>query len=92
MVHEPPGDRQRIYFGAWVRLADDEGRLSQYRIVGPDEFDIKHACISVDSPLARALLKKTVDEEVTVDTPKGAVTYYVVAVSYTTPSANGDAV
>ena len=92
VVHEPPGDRQRIYFGAWVRLADDEGRLSQYRIVGPDEFDIKHACISVDSPLARALLKKTVDEEVTVDTPKGAVTYYVVAVSYTTPSANGDAV
>jgi transcription elongation factor GreB len=85
VVHEPPGDRRRIFFGAWVRLEDNQGRQTQYRIVGPDEFDLKRACISVDSPLARALLKKTVDDEVTVTTPKGAMTYYVVAVSYTAP-------
>jgi transcription elongation factor GreB len=89
VVREPPADRRRIFFGAWVRLADGEGGQTQYRIVGPDEFDIKRAYISVDSPLARALLKKSVDEEVTVDTPRGAATYYVVAVSYTPPRADG---
>ena len=86
VVYDPPTDRQRIYFGAWVALEDGAGRHMQYRIVGPDEFDIKRACISVDSPLARALLKKSVDDEVTVTTPKGAVTYYVVGVSYTPPA------
>lgn len=90
VVHEPPGDRQRIYFGAWVRLEDGAGRQTRYRIVGPDEFDLKRACISVDSPLARALLKKTLDDEVTVTTPKGAVTYYVVAVSYNAPPEEVD--
>ena len=85
VVHEPPADQQRIFFGAWVRLEDKDGQHMQYRIVGPDEFDIKQACISVDSPLARALLKKTVDNEVTVHTPKGATSYLVVAVSYHGP-------
>jgi len=86
VVYDPPTDRRRIYFGAWVQLEDGTGRQMQYRIVGPDEFDIKRARISVDSPLARALLKKTVDEEVTVTTPKGALTYYVVDISYTPPA------
>lgn len=86
VVYDPPTDRRRIYFGAWVALEDGAGRHMQYRIVGPDEFDIKRACISVDSPLARALLKKSVDDEVTVTTPKGAVTYYVIDVSYTPPA------
>ena len=85
VVQDRPGDHRRIYFGAWVRLADDAGRQTQYRIVGPDEFDIKRGCISVDSPLARALLRKAVDEEVTVDTPKGVTTYHVVSISYTPP-------
>jgi transcription elongation factor GreB len=85
VVHEPPADQQRIFFGAWVRLEDKDGQQKQYRIVGPDEFDIKQACISVDSPLARALLKKTIDDEVTVHTPKGATSYLVVAVSYHGP-------
>jgi len=86
VVYDPPTDRRRIYFGAWVQLEDGTGRLMQYRIVGPDEFDIKRARLSVDSPLARALLKKTIDDEVTVTTPKGALTYYVVGVSYTPPA------
>ncbi len=91
VVRELPGDKQRVYFGAWVVLEDDLGNKSQYRIVGPDEFDIKRACISVDSPLARALLKKGVEDEVTVNTPKGAITYYIVAVSYTEPPADSAA-
>jgi transcription elongation factor GreB len=89
VVYDPPTDRQRIYFGAWVELEDSAGLHRQYRIVGPDEFDIKRACISVDSPLARALLKKSVDDEVTVSTPKGALTYYVVDISYTPPADEG---
>ena len=86
VVHDPPPDRQRIFFGAWVRLEDNEGRQAEYRIVGPDEFNIKRGRISVASPLARALLKKCVDEKVTVVTPKGTTTYYVVAVSYEAPA------
>jgi len=90
VVHEAPADQSRIYFGAWVLLEDKDNRRRQYRIVGPDEFDIKQECISVDSPLARALLKKTLDDEVTVHTPKGAATYYVVAISYRGPPESGD--
>jgi transcription elongation factor GreB len=90
VVREPPSDRQRIFFGAWVTLEDDAGRQTRYRIVGPDELDIQRKHISVDSPLARALLKKSANGEVTVKTPKGAVTYYVVAVSYTPPGRDGD--
>jgi transcription elongation factor GreB len=90
VVHGSPADRSRIYFGAWVMLEDENGRRSQYRIVGPDEFDIKQNCISVDSPLARALLKKALNDEVTVHTPKGATTYYVVAISYQGPPASED--
>ena len=92
VVHEPPSDRRRIFFGAWVKLEDGAGRQTLYRIVGPDELDIKRKYISVDSPLARALLKRSADDEVAVDTPKGAVTYYVVAVSYRPPDRdNGSA-
>ena len=82
VVREPPSDRERVFFGAWVRLEDKAGNVKEYRIVGPDEFDVKRGNISVDSPLARALLKKAVDEEVTVVTPQGPTTFYVVGVRY----------
>lgn len=87
VVYESPSERQRIFFGAWVSLEDNKGRQINYRIVGPDEIDLKRAYISVDSPLARALLKKTVDDEVTVNTPNGAMTYHIIAVSYAPPGA-----
>ena len=87
VVNDPPSERQRIFFGAWVSLEDNKGRQVKYRIVGPDEIDLKRAYISVDSPLARALLKKSVDDEVTVNTPKGEMTYHVIAVSYLPPGA-----
>lgn len=85
VVREPPSDQERIYFGAWVRLEDKDGNLKDYRIVGPDEFDIKQGDISVDSPLARALLKKATNEEITAFTPEGPSTYYVVKISYKRP-------
>jgi len=82
VVRDPPSDRERIYFGAWVSLEDKDGNLKNYRIVGPDEFDLKQGHISVDSPLARALLKKAADEEVTVQTPQGPAIYYVINIRY----------
>lgn len=86
VVDRPPSDTSRVFFGAWVRLDDDDGNEMEYRIVGPDEFDTAKGWISIDSPLARALLKKAVDDEVTVDLPKGRVTYTVLEVRYETES------
>lgn len=82
VVRETPRDQSRIFFGAWVRLEDEQGNEAVYRIVGPDELDVKKGYISIDSPVARALLKKAVDEEITVRTPEGARTYYVMEVRY----------
>jgi len=91
VVDRPPDDPTRIFFGAWIKLEDEAGKLVCYRIVGPDEFDPAKGWISIDSPLARALLKKTVDDEVRVILPKpalsevegGEMEYCVVAVQYT---------
>jgi len=82
---QTPDDPQRIFFGAWVTLEDENGDEHSYRIVGGDEFDPARGWISLDSPLARALLKKTLDDEVEVQTPQGLRQYCVIAVSYTPP-------
>ena len=82
VVMDAPPDRGRVFFGARVCLEDAEGNERVFRIVGADEFDIKSGDISVDSPLARALLKKAVDDEVSVPTPEGTVIYFVVDVTY----------
>ncbi len=82
IVDRPPDDPTRIFFGAWVRLEDDDGRESVYRIVGADEFDPNQGWISIDSPLARALLKKTVNDEVSVELPGGRRNLVVLEVSY----------
>lgn len=85
VVSEPPSDPDRIFFGAWVRLENERGEESSYRIVGPDEFDLNQGYISMDSPMAKALMKKALDDEVEVPTPAGCDRYYVVAVSYRGP-------
>jgi transcription elongation factor GreB len=82
VVSRPPDDRSRIFFGAWVTLEDDEGHANEMRIVGPDEIDPARRYISMDSPLARALLGKRRDDEVTVVVPGGRRTYAVVEVRY----------
>ncbi len=82
IVDRAPTDTSRIYFGAWVRLETDRGETVEYRIVGPDEFDLEKGLISIDSPLARALLKKTVDDEVTLALPQGRTLYTVLEVRY----------
>jgi transcription elongation factor GreB len=82
IVDRPPTDTARVYFGAWVRLESETGEMAEYRIVGPDESDINKGFLSIDSPLARAMLKKTVDDEVTVSLPHGQTVYTVLEVRY----------
>jgi transcription elongation factor GreB len=82
VVSDPPPDQRRVFFGAQVTLEGERGTQITYRIVGADEFDPAGHCISIDSPLAQALLKKSVDDEVRVLTPAGETRYCVVAVSY----------
>jgi transcription elongation factor GreB len=82
IVDKPPSDPKRVFFGAWVSVEDDDGTLARYRIVGPDEFDSAPGYISMDSPLARGLMKKGLDDEVTVEVPGGQRTYVIVDVEY----------
>ena len=82
VVSERPADPSRIYFGAWVTLEDEDGKEERYRIVGPDELDLRAGLISIDSPLARALLGKSLDAEVRVPAPGGERLVYVVAIDY----------
>jgi transcription elongation factor GreB len=82
VVDAPPADRTRVFFGAWVTLEDEDGCERRHRIVGPDEFDLSPAYVSLDSPLARALLGKRVDDEVSVELPGGTQRWVVVGVGY----------
>jgi transcription elongation factor GreB len=82
VVDKAPSDRKRVYFGAWVEIEDEEGKQLRHRIVGPDEFDMAEGYISMDAPLARALMRKALDEEVRVELPGGARTYVITDISY----------
>ena len=82
IVSELPGNREQVFFGAWVTLEDEHGEERLLRIVGPDEIDPGKGCISIDSPMARALLKKQLDDDVVVETPQGRREYVIVAVRY----------
>jgi|SRR5690554_3470628 len=82
IVDRLPDDQSRVRFGAWVTLEDDDGHERCYQIVGPDEFDVKAGKISMDSPLAQAMLKKQIDDEVTIASPEGELSYYISAIEY----------
>jgi transcription elongation factor GreB len=82
VVDHPPSDPRRVFFGAWVRVQEDNGTERCLRIVGPDEFDLASDYISMDSPLGRALLRKTADDEVSVDLPGGPRSFVVLEVVY----------
>jgi len=82
VVDRKPADQSKVYFGAWVELEDVEGNSYRYRIVGPDESEAEKNLISIDSPMAKALLRKSEGEEVTVIRPNGTMTFTVTAISY----------
>lgn len=82
VVKERPADTDKVFFGAHVGVEDEDGKQRQFRIVGPDEFDLRHGKLSMDSPLARALLGKRVDDEVVVATPTGEQYWVIVDIQY----------
>lgn len=82
VVSAPPTDPSRIYFGAWVSLEDEAGLAHRFRLIGPDEVGEAAGYISIDAPLGRALLGKSAQDEVSIDTPKGHKLWYVIDVDY----------
>ena len=82
VVDRKPDATDRVFFGATVTLQDEDGNTVIYRIVGPDEFDREPHYISVDSPLARSLLKRELGDEVEVDVPSGRLVYYIAGIAY----------
>jgi|SRR5690554_1016075 len=82
VVEYNPQQEGKVFFGAYVSLSDEDGEKLHFQIVGPDEIYNKKAVISIDSPMARACLKKEVDDEVVVRTPTGNKTWFVDAITY----------
>jgi transcription elongation factor GreB len=82
IVSQPPADRTRAYFGAWVTVIEDSGATRRHRIVGPDEFDREPGYISMDSPLGHALLGRRIGDSVAVRLPAGTITVTVKAIDY----------
>jgi len=81
-VDRIPDDIKKVFFGAWVELEDEGGEIKQFRIVGPDEFNVKLGLISMDSPLAQALLNKREGDDIVVRGPNGVIEYYLSKVQY----------
>jgi transcription elongation factor GreB len=78
----PKNGTDKIFFGAFVELEDEDGKLTKYRIVGADESDAERGYISMESPVANALLGKRLHDAVTVMRPKGEVTFTVLSIRY----------
>lgn len=94
VIEQKPGNQDQVFFGAWVELEDDQGEVFTYRIVGADEFDAHPEYISIDAPMARALIGKHLDDEIsiaqqtdstrvlTLDQAPAAKHYTIVSIRY----------
>jgi len=82
VVDYSPQQEGKVFFGAWVVIENDDGEIKQFRIVGPDEIYDRKDYISIDSPMARALLKKEKDDEFIVETPLGKRSWYINEITY----------
>jgi transcription elongation factor GreB len=82
VVDRMPDDTSKVFFGAWVEIEDTDGNVYKYRIVGPDEFDPDKNFISIDSPMAKALLRRIEGDEVAVSRPNGTVKFVVTSIRY----------
>ncbi|KGK43080.1 transcription elongation factor GreB [Nitrincola sp. A-D6] len=82
IVDYAPEQEGKVFFGAWVQIENEAGENRQFRIVGYDEIFERKDYISIDSPMARALLKKAVDDEALVETPGGTSCWYIMAIHY----------
>ncbi|KWT12637.1 MULTISPECIES: transcription elongation factor GreB [Pseudomonas syringae group] len=82
VVQYSPEQEGRVFFGAWVEIENEAGDLKKFRVVGYDEIYGRNDYISIDSPMARALLKKEVGDEVLVNTPEGEKLWFVNSIVY----------
>ena len=82
VIDYSPQQDGRVFFGAWVEIENETGERMRFRIVGNDEIYGRNDYISIDSPMARALLKKEVDEDALVRAPGGDVTWYINTIEY----------
>ncbi|GAB2927832.1 transcription elongation factor GreB [Rheinheimera gaetbuli] len=82
IVDYSPQQDGRVFFGAWVEIENEQGEQLHFRIVGPDEIYGRKDYISIDAPMARALLKKTTDDEVRVNTPTGKKLWFINRIRY----------
>jgi transcription elongation factor GreB len=83
VIDRQPDDPSRVFFGAYVELEDNQGNTQTLRIVGSDEFEPSQHWISIESPMARALLGKKNDDEVTVLLPHDRrACYWITHIHY----------
>ncbi|MFZ3136070.1 MAG: transcription elongation factor GreB [Thermodesulfovibrionales bacterium] len=82
VVDRIPKDTSKVFFGAWVEVEDTDGNISRYRIVGPDETNLEKDFISIDSPMAKALLRRAIGDEVVVSRPNGTTAFVVNSIHY----------
>ena len=82
VVDYAPEQEGKVFFGAQVEIENEQEETLRFRIVGPDEIYGRSDYISIDSPMARAILKKQVDDEFVVKTPNGSKTWFVNRIEY----------
>jgi transcription elongation factor GreB len=82
IVDREPPNTNKVYFGAWVTLEREDASTVRYRLVGPDEFDREPPFISIDSPVARILLGKTLGDEVFLANEGHEIAHEIVAIDY----------
>jgi transcription elongation factor GreB len=90
VVRQPADPQGKAQFGCWVEVEDEDGEKRWYQLVGTDEVDAEKGKISTKSPIGRALFGKNVDDEVSVTTPKGELTFVILRVRNEAPNL-GDA-
>ncbi len=81
-IDQLPTNQNQVFFGATVSLENKNGAIVTYRIVGPDELDRESHFISVDSPLARSLLKRGLGDPIEAKVPGGNMSYTIVTINY----------
>lgn len=89
IVDYSPQQDGKVFFGAWVEIENEAGDIKKFRIVGPEEIYGRQDYISIDSPMARALLKKEVNEDFIVSTPKGHKEWVINSIKYKKSTALG---
>lgn len=82
VVHYSPYQEGKVMFGAWVEIENNKGMKKRLRIVGSEEILGSKDYMSMDAPMAQALLKKEVGEEVVVKTTTGQFVWRITKIEY----------